>query len=103
MTQYDCPLLTSAGSYERKKAPVERQAKVFEARSDRIREHRHRAVPVPPKLFLHKIVNLCSLPFLKGVHLREQEGDVRRVATEISDQFNIVLGQGRVNAHRHQG
>lgn len=50
-----------------------------------------------------ELLHLRALPLPQHVYLRQQQGDVRCVAAEVADQFDVALGQRGIHTHRHQG
>jgi len=74
---------------------------ILETRPHGVGEHRDRAIPTAGQLSFHKVLDLDSFLLFEDVHFREQQTDIRCIALQVPDKFDVVLGQWRIDANRY--
>jgi hypothetical protein len=86
----------------REKLLVESLAEILEARPDRVRKHRHGAVPISPQLFVNEAFHLGPLIRGERIDFGQQDRDVGCKSAQAADQFDVVRGKRRIDPHRDQ-
>ena len=95
-------LIAGRSARARQKVLVELLPEILEAGPDRVRKHRHGAVPIPPQLLANEAFDLAPLIRGECIDFGQQDRDVGGKAPQVADQFDVVMRKRRIDSHRDQ-